>query len=91
MNQTASAEGKAKSKPTPEPAADDGPRAGEEVILDPAIEETKAKEGLIDQLRHQATHPDVQARDIPNSDILDALQTCKGLVYPALKRDRSNA
>ena len=54
-------------------------------------QETKAKEGLVDQLRQQATHPDVQARDIPNSDILDALQTCKGLVYPALKRERHDA
>ena len=53
--------------------------------MDPVIEETATKAGLIDQLRHLATRPDVHACSTPQSDILDALQACKGLVYPALK------
>jgi hypothetical protein len=75
------ASGKAKAKPEPEPAAEE---AGE-VTLNPAIEEIATKAGLIDQLRHLATRPDVGACGIPQSDILEALQASKGLVYPALK------
>lgn len=75
------ASGKAKAKPEPEPAAEE---AGE-VTLNPAIEEIATKAGLIDQLRHLATRPDVEACGIPQSDILEALKASKGLVYPALK------